>query len=90
MKSGETEAVVATPNENFSQNVVKNTKKRKLPEITDFFAKNRSIENDLMPQNRHSMSSLIIRPNSHYKTHFLRGLTGSYNERGLYESFSDQ
>ena len=37
-----------------------------------------------MPQNRFSMSSLIIRPNSHYKTHFLRGLTGSYNERGLY------
>ena len=34
----ETEAVVATPKENFSHNVVKNTKKRKQLEITDFFA----------------------------------------------------
>ena len=57
--------------------------KRKQREISDFSAKNTSIENDLIPQNRLSMSSLIIRPNSHYKTHFLRGLTGSYNERGL-------
>ena len=39
IKSGETGAVVVTPNENFSQNVVKNTKKRKQPEITDFFDK---------------------------------------------------
>ena len=57
-------------------------KKRKQPDITDLL-KNTSIKNDLMPQNRISMRSLIIRPNSHYKTHFLRGLTGSYNERGL-------
>ena len=38
MNSGETGAVVATPNENFSQNVVKITKKRKQAEKTDFFA----------------------------------------------------
>jgi len=39
INSGETGAVVATPNENFGQNVVKNNKKRRQPEITDFFAK---------------------------------------------------
>ena len=42
-------AVVATPNENVCENVVKNNnKKRKQPEITDFFAKNTSFKNDLM------------------------------------------
>ena len=40
IKSGETGAVVATPNDNFCQNVVKYSKKRKQPEITDFYAKN--------------------------------------------------
>ena len=39
VKSGETGAVVATPNDNFCQNIVKNNKKRKHSEITDFFAK---------------------------------------------------
>ena len=50
MKFGETEAVAATPKVNFSQNVVINTKKkRKQPEITDFFAKKHINKNDLMP-----------------------------------------
>ena len=35
IKSGETGAVFATPNDIFCQNVVKNNKKRKQPEITD-------------------------------------------------------
>ena len=39
IKSGETGAVFATPNDIFCQNVVKNNKKRKQPEITDFYAK---------------------------------------------------
>ena len=39
MKFGKTGAFVATPNENSCQNVIKNSKKRKQPEITDFFAK---------------------------------------------------
>ena len=84
MKSGETGAVVATPNKNFSQNVVRNTKKRKQAEITDFFAKKHINKNDLMPQNRLAMSFLKIRLDFHYKTHFFRGLTGSYNKKELY------
>ena len=49
IKSGETGAVFATPNDIFCQNVVKNNKKRKQPEITDFYAKNTSIKNASMP-----------------------------------------
>ena len=62
MKSGETEAVVATPNENFSQNVVKNTKKRKQAEITDFFAK-KHINKKWFDASKPSFNEL-----SHYKT----------------------
>ena len=37
--SGESEAVVTNREEYFGRNLAKNNKKRKQPEITDFFAK---------------------------------------------------
>ena len=39
VKSGESGAVVASPNENFGQNQAPKNNKRKQKEITDFFAK---------------------------------------------------
>ena len=39
VNSGESGAVVANREENFGRNLAQNNKKRKQPEITDFFAK---------------------------------------------------
>ena len=42
-------AVVATPNENFCQNVVKTTKKESSRKLLNSLLKNTSIKNALMP-----------------------------------------
>ena len=81
--SGESGAVVASPNENCGQNQAPNNKKRKQKEITDFFAKNTSIKNKFMRKNCLLMSRLTIRHRTHYKAHFFREFTVPYSESGL-------
>ena len=79
VKSGESGAVVASPNENFGQNQAPKNNKRKQKEITDFFAKNTSVKNKFMPKNCLLMSRLTIRNPTHYKKPFFREFRVSYS-----------